>query len=208
LRTSGTVHAPTIWGVPPTTHGVITEYFGNLREPSGSHPDHVERGVPMYGIGELASRLGLPPRRIRRWIRTGVFPETPHWIEGTDRFSHRRRYTPAMLDAAERVARQLGLLGKRRWDLESDFGDLVSDAWFQSEHDHVDPTFEWCGIRGWDANPRSITDYTTPDALRRAELARLPTPVNRDDRVIDMTTPEARAANNRGAPIYVPPKRT
>jgi hypothetical protein len=195
--------------VLPTTHGVITDYFGNLREPSSSHPDHVERGVSMYGIGELASRLGVTPRCIRRWIRAGDFPESPYWKEGDNRYAHRRRFTLAMLDAAERIARQLGLLGKRRWDLtESDFGDRVSDAWYRSEHDHVDPTFEWRGVRGWDANPRSITDYTTPDALRRAELARLPTPVNRDDRVIDMSTLEARAANNRREPIFIHPKRT
>lgn len=153
---------------------MITEYFGNLREPTG--PDTTDRRVATYGIGALASRLGVTARRVRRWIRAGAFPETPYWIEGTNRFSHRRRYTAAMLDAAERIADELGLLDKRRWDLaESDFGDLVSEAWFRSERDYVDPTLAWRGVRGWDANPK--TSPVTPRRRRCAEPSLLAFPI-------------------------------
>jgi hypothetical protein len=176
------------------------EMFGSLIEPKGHAHRIVDR---RYAIGDLARALGVPTRRIRRWIRNGQFPETPHWQEGTNSHSHRRQYTMHMIDVTVDIARELGLDRKRRWDLsESDFGLRVSEAWYRTERSEE----PWAGDRGWpDANPKNIIDCSTPEKLRAAEIARLRAlQSRRDDGVIDMSNPEAREAKKRGEPINLP----
>jgi hypothetical protein len=161
---------------------------------------------PHFAIGELARALGVPARRVRRWIRAGQFPETPYWHQGRAPQAHRRRYTRGMIDFAVRIAREFGLDTKQRWDLaESDFGDRVADAWQRTEQ----PKGPWAGRRGWpDTNPANIVDYSTPEKVRAAEMARIQAlKKRRDDRILDLSTDEAREANNRGEPRYATPPR-
>jgi hypothetical protein len=114
--------------------GWFNDLFGDLVEPprgspTGS-PASGTKDSPTSGIGDLARALGVPVRRIRRWIGNAEFPESPYWVDGTNKFAHRRRYTIAMIEAAQNIAEEVGLTGKRRWDLgESDFGEHVSEAW-------------------------------------------------------------------------------
>jgi hypothetical protein len=111
-----------------------------------------------------------------------------------------------MIDDAEEVARDFGLLGKRRWDLaQSDYGLRVAERWLRSEQSSVDPDIEWCGARGWpQARPRTIIDYSTPDqpgtqSLRGRSVSFTPS----DDLVIDLATPAARKAASKGHPILM-----
>jgi len=184
----------------PRTAGWFDEMFAGVGE-----RDRFDRvGDPQLPIGALAGALGVSVHRVRRRIRNGQFPETPYWHQGNHPQAHRRRYTRRMIDAAARIARELELDSKRRWDLaESDFGDRVADAWYRAEHADV----PWAGRRGWpDANPKTIIDLSTPELRRAAEVARLRT--CRDDRILDLSTDEAREANNRGQPRYITPPRT
>src|SRR5437868_3792550 len=125
-----------------------------------------------YRICDLAGALGVPSRRIRRWIAQGMFPETPWWFEAAEVSGNRRRFSQAMIDAAVAIAEELKLLGRRRWDLaESEYGLRVSQRWRRSEEHRLPLPIPWCGVSGWpDANPASIVDYSTPEALQRAAV--------------------------------------
>ena len=75
-----------------TPRGLLDDLFGNLIE-LPHHGVSGPPGSPRYRISDLAARLGVPPRRVRRWIWTGVFPETPYWHTGAtqpvlDRLDH------------------------------------------------------------------------------------------------------------------------
>jgi hypothetical protein len=110
-----------------------------------------------------------------------------------------------MVDATERLAVELGVYGRARCDLgESDFGRRVAESWCRSEqHRRTDETLHWQPQQGWvGARPSEVIDYSTPEAVRHAEISRL-RPPRVDDEVIDLSTDEARELNRRGTPRLV-----
>ena len=164
--------------------------------------------IAPHGTPAIATACGVSSRRIRAAIAKSLFPESPYWRESLDGRGHRRRFSDAMVDATHEIACELGMYGRRRWDRAalSDLGESVAAAWFRSERSNVDPVFEFCGRKGWpNANPvRGVIDYSTPEAVRAAEVARFRAAnPPRDDRIIDLSTPEANEANNAGHPIVL-----
>jgi hypothetical protein len=172
----------------------------------GMRTARIEQLAP-HGTPAIATACGVSSRRIRAAIANGLFPETPYWRESVDGHGHRRRFSDAQVDATHEIACELRSYGRPRWDRAalSNFGDRVAAAWYRSEQSNVDPAFEFCGRKGWaDANPiRGVIDYSTPEAVRAAEVARMRALQKPDEPVIDLTTREGVSTRTEGNRVLI-----